>query len=161
MNPRSREVERRRRLLTRALPLIFIAIVAFVFGAMAGTPSSPEKEVAERFVRAWEGDEFAAMYKELNPASRRKIELNDFVSAYRAAENVATLRSLEADSPGDTSSHDGETVVPVPVRATTAAFGSVEADLPLPFADGGVNWDESLVFPGLRKGEHLESQVEL
>jgi len=161
MNPRSREVERRRRLLTRALPLIFIAIVAFVLGAMAGTSSSAEKEAAERFVKAWEGDEFAVMYKELNPASRRKIELNDFVSTYRAAEDVATLRSLEADSPGDTSSRDGETVVAVPIRATTAAFGSVEADLALPFADGGVNWDESLVFPGLHKGEHLESQVEL
>jgi cell division protein FtsI/penicillin-binding protein 2 len=161
MNPRSREVERRRRLLTRALPLILIAIVAFVLGANAGTPGSPDKEAAERFVRAWEGDEFAAMYKELNPASRRKIELNDFASTYRAAEDVATLRSLEADSPGDTSSRNGETVVSVPMQATTAAFGSVEADLLVPFADGGVNWDESLVFPGLRSGEHLESQVKL
>ena len=161
MNPRSREVERRRRLLTRALPLILIAIVAFVLGAMAGNPSSPDKEAAERFVKAWEGDEFAAMYKELNPASRRKIELNDFASTYRAAEDIATLRSLEADSPGDTSSRNGETVVSVPMRATTAAFGSVEADLPVPFADGGVNWDESLVFPGLRSSEHLESQVKL
>jgi len=161
MNPRSREVERRRRLLTRALPLILIAIVAFVLGAMAGTSTSPEKEAAERFVKAWEGEEFAVMYKELNPASRRKIELNDFVRTYRAAEDIATLRSLEADSPGDTSSRDGETVVAVPIRATTAAFGSVEADLALPFADGGVNWDENLVFPGLRRGEHLESQVEL
>ena len=161
MNPRSREVERRRRLLTRALPLILIAFVAFILGARAGTSSSPEKEAAERFVKAWEDDEFALMYKELNPGSRRKIELNDFVSTYRAAEDVATLRSLETDSPGDTSSRDGETVVAVPIRATTAAFGSVETDLALPFADGGVNWDESLVFPGLRKGEHLESQVEL
>jgi cell division protein FtsI/penicillin-binding protein 2 len=161
MNPRSREVERRRRLLTRALPLILIAIVAFVLGAMAGTSDSSEKEAAERFVKAWEGDEFAVMYGELNPASRREIELNDFASAYRAAEDLATLRSLAADSPGDTSSREGETVVAVPIRATTAAFGSVEADLVLPFADGGVNWDESLVFPGLRKGEHLENQVEL
>jgi len=161
MNPRSREVERRRRLLTRALPLILIALVAFVLGAMAGTSSSAEKEAAERFARAWESDEFAAMYRELNPASQRKVELNDFASTYRAAADLATLRSLEADSPGDTSSRDGETVVTVPVRAATAAFGQVEADLLLPFADGGVEWDESLVFPGLRKGEHLESQVEL
>ena len=161
MNPRTREVERRRRLLTRALPLILIALVAFIFGAIAGTPDSPEKEAAERFVRAWEGEEFAAMYKELNPASQREIELNDFASAYRAAEDIATLRSLEADSPGETSSRDGETVVSVPMRATTAAFGPVEADLLVPFADGGVDWNESLAFPGLRKGEHLESQVEL
>jgi len=155
------EVERRRRLITRALPLSLIALVAFVIGAMAGTPGSPEKEAAERFVTAWEGDEFAAMYRELNPASQRQIELNDFVTTYRAAAEIATLRSLEADSPGDASSRNGTTVVPVSVSTRTVAFGAVEAELSLPFDEGGVAWDESLVFPGLHPGEHLESQIEL
>lgn len=161
MSPRSREVERRRRLLTRALPLSLIAIVAFFFGAIAGTPGSPDEEAAARFAQAWERDEFAAMYRELNPASRSQIQLNDFVSTYRTAADVATLRSLEADSPEDASSSEGVTVVVVPMRARTVAFGTVEDDLTLPFEDGGVAWDESLIFPGLRKGEHLESQVEL
>jgi cell division protein FtsI/penicillin-binding protein 2 len=161
MNPRSPEVERRRRLITRALPLSLIALVAFVIGAMAGTSDSPDVEAAERFAGAWEGDEFAAMYKELNPASQRQIELNDFVSTYRTAAAVATLRSLEADSPGDTSSRNGETVVPVPIATRTVAFGAVEGELVLPFDEGGVAWDESLVFPGLRPGEHLESEIEL
>jgi cell division protein FtsI/penicillin-binding protein 2 len=161
MNPRSLEVERRRRLVTRALPLILIALVAFVAGAIAGTPGSPDKEAAERFARAWEGGEFAAMYRELNPASRRQIELNDFVATYRAAAEVATLRRLEAGSTGDASSRSGQTVVPVPIAAGTVAFGPVEAELTLPFEEGGIAWDESLVFPGLRPGEHLESQIEL
>ncbi|HUC07774.1 MAG TPA: penicillin-binding transpeptidase domain-containing protein [Solirubrobacterales bacterium] len=161
MNPRSPEVERRRRLVTRALPLILIALVSFVFGAMAGTPGSPDKEAAERFARAWEAEEFSAMYRELNPASKRRIELNDFVTTYRTAAEVATLRSLEADSPDDASSRNGQTVVPVPMAASTVAFGPVEAELELPFDEGGIAWDESLVFPGLRQGEYLESQVEL
>jgi cell division protein FtsI/penicillin-binding protein 2 len=161
MNPRSPEVERRRRLITRALPLILIALVAFVAGAIAGSPGSPGKEAAERFARAWEDGEFAAMYRELNPASQRQIELNDFVTTYRAAAEVATLRSLEADSPEDPSSRDGQTLVPVPIAAGTVAFGPVEAELALPFAEGGIAWDESLVFPGLRPGEHLESEIEL
>jgi cell division protein FtsI/penicillin-binding protein 2 len=162
MNPLSPEVERRRRLITRALPLILIALVAFVAGAIAGTPGSPDKEAAERFARAWEGGEFAAMYRELNPASQRQIELNDFVTTYRAAAEVATLRSLETDSPEDpSSSRNGQAVVPVPVAAGTVAFGPVEAELALPFDEGGIAWDESLVFPGLRPGEHLESEIEL
>jgi cell division protein FtsI/penicillin-binding protein 2 len=161
MNPLSPEVERRRRLVTRALPLILIAVVAFVVGAIAGTPSSPDREAAERFARAWEGDDFAAMYRELNPASRRRIELNDFVTTYRAAAEIATLRSLEADSPGNVSSRNGQTVVPVAIAARTVAFGPVEGELALPFDEGGVAWDESLVFPGLRPGEQLENQIEL
>jgi peptidoglycan glycosyltransferase len=158
---RPSDTERRRRLVTRALPLSLIALIAFVIGAMSGTPGSPEKEAAERFVHAWERDEFAAMYKELNPASRRRIELNDFVTAYRTAAEIATLRSLEVDSPGDASSRNGTTVVPVPVAAATVAFGPVEDELTLPYDEGGIAWEESLVFPGLRPGEHLESQIEL
>jgi cell division protein FtsI/penicillin-binding protein 2 len=161
MSIRPSDVERRRRLVTRALPLSLIALVAFVIGAMAGTPGSPAKETAERFLTAWEHGEYAAMYRELNPASRHKIELNDFAIAYREAADLATLRSLEADSPGGTSSRDGTTLVPVPVNASTVAFGAVEEPVEVPYADGGVAWDPSLVFPGLHSGEHLESQVEL
>jgi penicillin-binding protein A len=161
MSNLSPEVERRRRLITRTLPLTLIALVAFVLGAMAGTSGSPDKDAAQRFVNAWSRGEFGAMYKELNPASRRAIELNDFVLAYRDAAMVATLRSLEPDSPSDTTSSNGTTVVPVSVVARTAAFGTAEGALELPFDEGGISWDPSLVFPGLRHGEHLENQIEL
>jgi peptidoglycan glycosyltransferase len=157
----SPEVERRRRLLTRTLPLAVLAVVAFVFGAAAGAPGSPEKDTANRFAEAWAADEFAAMYKELNPASQASIELNDFVVAYREAEQVATLRSLEPDSAHDPSSRDGETVVPVPMAVATVAFGRFEDEVEIPYSDGGIAWDPSLVFPGLREGEHLKSQIDL
>ncbi len=161
MTPRPSDVERRRRLVTRMAPLALIALIAFVLGATAGTPGSPEKEAAQRFVEAWEHDEYAAMYGELNPASQRKIELNDFAIAYREAGERATLSSLEADSPGDASTAEGAIVVPVQALAKTMAFGPVEAELELPYAEGGISWDQSLVFPGLRPGEHLDSQIEL
>jgi penicillin-binding protein A len=155
------EVERRRRLVTRALPLIVIAIVAFILGASAGTPGSPEKETAERFTEAWARKDFAAMYRELNEASRRSVGEDEFAKAYREAAEVATLRTLGVGSPGDPTSEDGNTVVPVPVIAGTVAFGDVSADLDVPYADGGVTWDPSLVFPGLRAGEKLENRIDL
>jgi penicillin-binding protein A len=161
MSNLSPEVERRRRIATRTLPLSLIALVAFIAGAIAGAPGSPEKDSAQRFVEAWERDAFAAMYRELNDASRRAVELNDFAIAYRDAGEVATLRGLEADSPGDTSSRNGTTVVPVPVLAATVAFGTIENELELPFEEGGIAWDPSLVFPGLRPDEHLENEIEL
>ncbi len=170
MSPRSPEVERRRRLVTRALPFSVLALVAFVIGATVGSSDSPEKEAAERFTQAWEDGEFAAMYRELNRGSQRKIELNDFVIAYREAAEMATSRSLEADAPGDPSSiavpdEESEagklTVVPVPVAVTTVAFGRVESVLELSFAEGGIAWSKSLTFPGVEITEHLESQIEL
>jgi len=154
-------VERRRRIVTRALPLSLIALVAFIVGAVAGAPGSPDKEAAKRFADAWERSEFAAMYAELNPASQRLIELNDFALAYRDAAMIATQRSLDTDSPSDETSRNGSTVVPVPVLVSTVAFGSVEDTVDLPFDEGGIAWNPSLAFPGLRSGEHLESQIEL
>lgn len=162
MKPLPTAEQRRRRLLTRALPLSIVAIVAFLLGANAGAPGSPEKEVAERFAAAWERKDFGAMYRELNLASRRSIGQAEFARAYREAAEVATLRSLSFDSPEDPESGEGGAVfVPLPVVAGTVAFGDVVAELDLPYADGAVAWDPSLVFPGLEPGEHLENRLDL
>jgi len=155
------EVERRRRLITRALPLTIIAIVAFAIGAGAGAPGSPEKEAAERFTEAWARKDFTAMHRELNTASRQAIGENEFVTAYREAAEVTTLRRLDAGSPEEPGDIEGATLVSVPVTATTVAFGEVRANLEVSYADGGVAWDPSLVFPGLESGEHLENRVDL
>ena len=125
-------MERRRRLITRTLPLAIIASVAFVAGAVHGAPGSPEKDAAERFTTAWEERDFGAMYRELNPASKRATSIDDFVTAYRDAAGVATLRSLEAGSPGDASEVGGVQVVPVAIDVQTVAFGPVEGDLRRP-----------------------------
>jgi hypothetical protein len=95
------------------------------------------------------------MYRELNLATRRSVSETDFTNAYRDAAEVATLRALEPDVPEDTKEVEGETVVPVAITADTVAFGQVTAELELPFAEGGIAWDPSLVFPGLEAGEHL------
>ncbi|HMJ73760.1 MAG TPA: penicillin-binding transpeptidase domain-containing protein [Solirubrobacterales bacterium] len=161
MNTLPTEVERRRRLLTRALPLIVIAVIAFALGASAGTPGSPEKEAAERFSQAWARKDFATMYRELNEASRRSIGEDEFAQAYRNAAEVATLRTLEVHSPGDPSRENGVDEVPVPIEAGTVAFGMVSANLNLPYSEGGIAWDQSLVFPGLEPGERLENRIDL
>ena len=161
MNSLPAEVERRRRIVTRAVPLIVVAAIAFAFGASAGAPGSPEKEAAERFAGAWSHKDFAAMYRELNEASRRAVGEAEFATAYREAAEVATLRSLEVGSPQDARDESGGKVVPVPVVAGTVAFGDVGAELEVPYDEGGVDWDASLVFPGLATGEHLENRVDL
>ena len=155
------EAERRHRLVTRTLPLALLAVVAFVVGASVGAPGSPEKDAAGRFTDAWAAGNFTAMYSELNPASKARVGRGEFASAYREAERVATVRSLEPGSPQDPGSDGGHTAVAVPLSVSTVAFGRFENEIILPFADGGVEWGPSLVFPGLRRGEHLEGEIEL
>ena len=47
------------------------------------------------------------------------------------------------------------------MTARTVAFGNYEAPVEVPYEDGGIAWDEHLVFPGLDRGEHLENAIEL
>jgi len=155
------EAQRRRRLITRALPLSVVAIVAFIFGAVAGVPGSPEREAADRFAEAWSRKDFGAMYRELNEESRRSVGVKGFAQAYREAAEVATLRTIAAEEAGEPRGGDGDTVVPVPVRAGTVAFGEVATEFGVPYADDGIAWDPSLVFPGLRGGERLENRLDL
>src|SRR2546421_8113776 len=89
------EVERRRRLVTRAFPLVIIAIIAFVAGAIVASESAPEKKAAERFVSDWVNQDFAAMHRELNAASQQRYSAADLRSAYLDAEEKATLRTLD------------------------------------------------------------------
>jgi penicillin-binding protein A len=155
------EVERRRRLITRTLPLTIIALVSFAWGASAGTPGSPEKDAAKRFTEAWANRDYAAMYSELNPASQQAITVSDFAKAYLDAAGTATLRAIDPGSPRSAATADGPAIVPVAMDIDTVAFGRFEADVEIPYSDGGVAWGPSLVFPGLHPGEHLENRIEL
>jgi cell division protein FtsI/penicillin-binding protein 2 len=153
--------ERRRRLSTRALPLAVVALIAFIVGISAGSGGSPEKDAAGNFADAWTQRDFKAMYAELNEASQGRVSLKDFEAAYREAEETATAREIDAGSPGDPKSSGDAKVVPVDMSVQTVAFGAIEQELEVPYADGGIEWDKSLVFPGLREGEQLAAQVEL
>jgi penicillin-binding protein A len=158
---RTPEAERRRRLVTRTLPLALLAVVSFVGGAAIGAPGSPGKTAADNFATAWAAHDFKAMYQELNDASKQAVSPKAFTDAYHEAELVATQRGLLAGAAQDPISREGETVVPVSVLIDTVAFGRLEDEIDLPYAEGGIDWDPSLVFPGLRQGERLEAEVEL
>jgi peptidoglycan glycosyltransferase len=153
--------ERRRRLVTRTLPLAIAALVAFIIGAATGSPGSPEQDAAQRFADAWEEKNFKRMYAELNEASRARVDREEFVAAYREAQEIATTRLLEAGSAADAEPTDSGSIVPVDLTVVTVAFGIVEAEVQIPYAEDGIEWNRSLVFPGLGEGEELVADLEL
>src|SRR5690242_18100363 len=91
---RSLSEQRRQRVLTRAAPLILIAVVAFVLGIVVG--GGPDAPGAQRFVDAWEQEDYGAMYKELSADSQSKVSRDDFERAYQDAASTMTMQSLEA-----------------------------------------------------------------
>jgi peptidoglycan glycosyltransferase len=138
-----------------------IAVVAFVVGAAMGVPGSPEKDAANHFAEAWQHKNFTAMYAELNDASKQSISAKQFAADYHEAQQIATERGVLVEPARGSTSEGGQTVVPVPVRIKTVAFGMVNDELELPWAEGGIAWKPYLVFPGLKPGEKVEAQTEL
>jgi transpeptidase family protein len=145
--------ERRRRLTHRALPALgALAFLSAGVGMMVGAGhTSVEQRTAGDFTRAWERQDYRAMYAKLDAASRRAYTLAEFRGAYRVAAATATIDLIRAGDPG--GRHGA--LVTVPIRVSTRVFGRVDADLELPVHGTEVTWGPLLAFPGLRRGEAL------
>jgi hypothetical protein len=144
--------ERRRRLLTRVLPIGVVALVAFVAGVATG--AGPDAPGAESFLEAWEESDYAGMYEELAPAAQEAFSSDRFERAYRSAATTATLTSLEV---GDVDEDGG--IARAPVTVDTHVFGTLVDEIELPLTDKGIEWAPELVHPGLEAGEQLTRQT--
>jgi Penicillin binding protein transpeptidase domain/NTF2-like N-terminal transpeptidase domain len=151
----SPQARRRRRVLSRALPIGLLAAGAFVAGAVTAS-GSPERDAAERFAEAWAAGDYDAMYTELSDAAGGETSRKAFERAYSRAERTATISSVEVGEARGPVSENGEDVVPVDVTLTTASFGAISGEIGIPVSDGAVDWRPSLVFPGLEPGERLD-----
>jgi cell division protein FtsI/penicillin-binding protein 2 len=139
-----------------------MAAVAFAVGAIVGgnSPSHARASLAARFVSAWTRGEYAAMYLDLDAASRAATTPEEFAQAYRSALTTATANRER--TAGRARELSGGRVA-VPVRIRTRLFGTLALTFVLPVSGGEhgqvIAWSRSLSFPGLQSGERLASQV--
>ncbi|HEY5195166.1 MAG TPA: penicillin-binding transpeptidase domain-containing protein [Solirubrobacteraceae bacterium] len=148
----------------RAVPVIALAAVAFVVGAIFGSGhhDSPQLGVAEQFARAWTRSDYATMYGDIDDVSQREISPSAFASAYQAAARTATETSLKVMGSAHQGAHGA---ISVPVRIGTRLWGALSEDMQVSVSDGPggprVLWSRTLVFPGLRAGESLNRRMTL
>jgi penicillin-binding protein A len=160
--PRRRPSGRRRRLLTRALPLFGLAACAFAAGVVWATePGHAERQMVRRYVTAWERGDLAGMYALLDAASRAHTSPAGFARELDSAAGTATLKSLRTVHVG---SADGNSVS-VRMRVDTRLWGTLAETLVVPFTGSGsgarVHLSDAVLFPGLRPGERLMRHVSL
>jgi hypothetical protein len=144
----------------RAIPLVLLALAAFVGGAVTAARQTPdEQRVVERFVKAWVRGDHAAMHAELTPSAQRRFPLGRFRRLYRQAGETATVQRLRQVK--RIEHRDGTATVFM--RAHTRVFGLIDGEVTLPTAEQddrvGIVWEEHLVLPGLRPGEKLRRDV--
>jgi len=153
MSAEGREAERRRRLVTRTLPISVIAVASFVGGIAIGAAN--ELEAVDRFATAWERGDFEGMHDELTADAAAATPLEEFTGAYEQAHETATVADVDAADaePGETTA--GEDAGILAVTIDTHAWGRQSGELAVPVEDGLVAWEPHLVYPGLRPGETL------
>jgi hypothetical protein len=146
----------------RATPVIALAAIAFLVGAVVGSGhgGSPQLGLAERFAHAWTHSDYASMYEDVDEASRRRIPASTFAGAYRAAARTATETSLAVVGSAREGAHGA---ISVPMLVNTRIWGKLKERLLLNVEDGAggprVIWSHSLVFPGLPAGESLSRRM--
>ena len=129
-------------MLTRAVPLVVIATAAFFGGIVLA--SGPDAPAAERFLDAWERDDYAPMHAEITTEAQSKFPLEAFERTYADAAETATITALDA---GEVS--EGDDAAVATVSFDTHAFGDLNGELSLPMYDDLVAWAPNLVYPGL------------
>jgi penicillin-binding protein A len=149
----------------RARPVVALALVAFAIGAIVGANSgtSASDALAERFVAAWSRTDYAAMYEDVDAATKHSLTADGFAAAYAEAMRTATATSLRVLGKPRAA---GGGYVSVPVSVRTRLFGTLRLDVRLRIvggAEGGeaIAWSHSLAFPGMRSGEALTRQTTL
>jgi hypothetical protein len=148
----------------RAAPVLVLAALAFLVGALVGAGHGPSAAdlLAGRFLAAWTRGDYASMYLDVDAQSRRTLSAADFAHEYEQALRTATATRLRVL--GKPRRADG--LVRVPVRVDTRVFGALRLDFALPVTSRGgaapsVAWSRSLAFPGLAPGELLARQTSL
>lgn len=159
--PRGRR-RRRRRLLTRALPVAVLAIAAFAAGALLATrPGHEERLMVTRYVTAWHHNDFAQMYALLDRASKGQMSESEFARRVETAADTATAESLRTTH---VSGRSGNTIA-VSMVVATKLWGTLHETLQVPITGSGsgarVHYSDTLLFPGLRAGEHLHRVISL
>jgi penicillin-binding protein A len=150
---------RRRRLLTRAVPVLVLAAVAFAVGAILATQGGDQRQVVTRYVDDWEHRDYAAMYRMLDTASRARVSQGAFAHDLGAAAGIATMRSLRMIRVG---SMQGSALT-VWMRVDTRLWGVLREPLLVPVttrgSDTDIHFSSVILFPGLRPGERLHRQI--
>ena len=135
-----------------------VAIGAFIAGVIVAA-DSPERDTATRFAAAWENGDFATMHAELTPSSAARFPLADFHDTYLQAGRTATMTGVEVSEPTGPTTLNGRQVITVPVHVETNAFGPVNGSIELVTVSGQIEWEPSLVFPGLEGRARLERRT--
>jgi penicillin-binding protein 2 len=127
------------------------------------TPAPNSIDAANSFLTNWQDSNYSAMYALLNGASRDAHTEDDFTKIYQNAAYDLTLQNLDY-SILSSLTYPTSAQIAYHVKFQTNLLGVIERDIQMNLSlEGGqwkVLWDEGLIMPELRGGNHLKLDVQ-
>ncbi len=143
--------------------LVAVLVAAGLSGYLvldARADRATEQDRVAHYVEAWGRQDFAAMYADLDAASRARIDEQRFAAFNREQLDTATTKKLV---PGEVV-RDGDRFS-VPVTVDTRMFGAMKGTVELRISGEGdqarIAWARRMAFPGLRGSETLSRTTEM
>ena len=148
---RRRAPRRRRSPLTYLVPLLLIAMVGGIVALVVRHDRQITRQRADAaaFAKAYAARDPTAMWRALDPSSRKAYPRARFGALVQRADTAATVGAKRIGK----ATKPKQGAVSVPVAVQTRLFGTLHGTLRLSVKDDGVAWTPVLRLPGLRKGE--------
>jgi penicillin-binding protein 2 len=128
-------------------------------GPQVETTSVPDpRVVAQAYLDHWKAEEYPAMYAMLTQVSQDAISEADFTARYQSVANEAALSSWDYEILSSLKNpQSGQ--VGYKVTLHSILVGDIQGDtmmnLNLESGEWRIQWDDSLILPELRGGNHL------
>jgi hypothetical protein len=113
------------------------------------------RDAIQRYAAAWRRQDYATMYRLTTPAVRGRIDEPTFAAAYRQALSTASAIRVAVALPEQLTGEQTVARVTIPTLRFGTKRGSVVLHATGPTSQIGIEWDRSMVFPGLRRGERV------
>lgn len=122
------------------------------------TKSPDPKSTANRFLKAWQEDDYESMYSEISAESRSEITEEEFIERYKEFARQITLQELSytihsTRTNPESSTVDYDLIIRSNLFNDFSQTNSIQ--LVLENGDWGIEWDDSLIMPELAGGNVL------
>ncbi|HSV85397.1 MAG TPA: penicillin-binding transpeptidase domain-containing protein [Levilinea sp.] len=120
------------------------------------------RTAVEAFLAAWKDEDFQAMYDMLSTSSRAAMTAADFIARYKDITLNLTLKSIEYEVI-NVGANPGEARAAYRVDFDTNLVGLLSRDMEMTLVMEGagwkVEWEDGMIMPELRGGNHLVMDI--
>jgi len=147
-----------------AEPSAEIAASATLRDPVVNTTAAPDAQAdARAFLEAWKAENYSTMYSQLTLLSKDAIPEADFVKQLRDTATTMSLKTMDFEILQSLIKTPTEAQVAYRISYDTILVGGVsrETMMNLTLQDGAwkVQWEEGMILPELRGGNHLSMDI--